>query len=126
MRRAGRAAVALMVWAGAAVVSAAPAWAVQPATVERFVRLSDRFHARLPKSRVTDLPPAARQERAVCILSRFEADYGADGVKSLMRLMNVLSKGAEFDDPTIIAFNERYGSAYNRTEKECTGRALRS
>lgn len=126
MRRAGRAALVLLAWASAAALPAAPVWAVESATVDRFMRLSDRFHARLPKSRVVDLPPAAREERAVCILSRFEADYGAEGVKSLMRLMNVLSKGAEFDDPTIIAFNERYGSSYNRTEKECTRSALRS
>jgi hypothetical protein len=126
MPRAGWAALALLAWTGAAILPSAPAWAVESATIDRFVRLSDRFHARLPKSRVSDLPAAARQERAVCILSRFEADYGPEGVKSLMRLMNVLSKGAEFDDPTIVAFNERYGSSYNRTEKECTGRALRS
>lgn len=126
MQPAGRAALALLAWICAAVVPSTPALAVETATVNRFVRLSDRFHARLPNSRLSDLPAAAREERAVCILSRFEAAYGPEGVKSLMRLMNVLSKGAEFDDPTIIAFNERYGSSYNRTEKECTGRALRS
>lgn len=126
MRGAGRAVVMILALAGVTVLSAAPARAVEPATVDRFVRLSDRFHTLLRNSRVADLPASAREERAVCILSRFESDHGPDGVGSLMRLMNVLAKGAEFDDPTIIAFNERYGPSYNRTERECTRRALRS
>ncbi|MEM7614052.1 MAG: hypothetical protein AAF245_03335, partial [Pseudomonadota bacterium] len=85
---------------------AAPVPAVENRTVDRFLRLSDRFQTQLPRSEVKNLPQSAKRARAVCILSRFEEGFGADGVRALMNLMNVLSTGAEFDDPTIVAFNE--------------------
>ncbi|MEM8789844.1 MAG: hypothetical protein AAGE76_16440 [Pseudomonadota bacterium] len=111
---------------GAGLCLATPAWAVDSGTVDRFVRLSARFHAQLPNSDVTGLSGAAQRTRAVCILSRFESAFGSGGVQALMNLMSVLSQGAEFDDPTIIAFNDRFGSAYDRTERDCTRAALSS
>lgn len=102
------------------LMCAVPAAAVEGRTVERFMRLSDRFHTQLPRSEVVSLSRRAKRARAVCILSRFEEGFGPDGVRALMNLMNVLSTGAEFDDPTIVAFNERFGRQYDRTERQCT------
>ena len=107
----------------AAGFAASPARAVSDATVDRYVRLSDAFHAQLSRSPIAGLSADARRARAVCILSRFEQGFGAEGVAALMELMDVLSQGAEFDDPTIIAFNDRFGASYDRTETECTGQA---
>lgn len=105
------------------VAPATPASAVEAATVGRFVRLSDAFNARLSNSPVADLSAEARRDRAACILSRFEAEFGAGAIADLMGLMDVLSRGAEFDDPVIVAFDARYGPAYGRTETECTRQA---
>ncbi|MSU88560.1 hypothetical protein GE300_02865 [Rhodobacteraceae bacterium 2CG4] len=127
MARAGRrlrsclaAPAIVLAWAAAG----APALAVDPDTVERFVRLSDRFHAQLEgSSPVAGLSAPQRRSRAVCILTRFEEGFGAAGVLQLLDLMSVLSKGAQFDDPTIIAFNERFGADYRMIQGECTRQA---
>jgi len=110
------AAAALMI----TVITPQPVWAVDNGTVDRFLRLSERFQSQLPGSRVLSLSPAAKRDRAVCILSRFEDGFGNNGLQALMSLMNVLSRGAEFDDPTIVAFNERVGTEYDRAERQCT------
>ncbi|WP_112322368.1 hypothetical protein [Oceanibium sediminis] len=102
------------------LITATPGFSVENRTVERFVRLSQAFHDQLPRSGIAGLSPAAQRARAVCILSRFETGYGPDGVAALMRLMSVLSSGAEFDDPSIVAFNERFGGSYDRIVGECT------
>ena len=78
-------------------LGAAPALAVENAVVDRFVSLSSAFHAQLPNSPVAGLAPRAQRDRAVCILTRFENAFGSDGINALMRLMGVLSKGAEFE-----------------------------
>lgn len=114
------AAVALVLGVG----YAGEARAVDDRTVQRFLSLSERFQSQLPGSQVLSLTPAAKRARAVCILSRFEDGFGANGLQALMNLMNVLSTGAEFDDPTIVAFNERFGAEYDRTERQCTRAAL--
>lgn len=116
----GRAAVAVM------LVAATPAWPVDSATVSRFVRLNDRFHAQLPSSPLAGFSANQRQNRAVCILTRFESGFGASGVSALMKLMDVLSKGAQFDDQTIVSFDERFGADYRRIQEECTRTARNS
>ncbi|MHA3978020.1 hypothetical protein ACW9UR_10080 [Halovulum sp. GXIMD14794] len=107
------------------ILVAAPVWSVDSTTVGRFVRLSDRFHAQLPNSPIAGFDAGQRQSRAVCILTRFESGFGSGGVSALMKLMDVLSKDAQFDDRTIVAFDERYGPDYRRIQEECT-RAARS
>lgn len=119
LRRAVVAALALL----AAMV---PAAAVEPARIDRFTTLSDRFHARLPDSPLRGVPPAARRARAECLLQRFEDRFGAEGVAAVMELMAVLADGAEFDDPTIIRFNEAYGPVYDSVQRACTRQATRS
>jgi len=109
----------LLGWA----MAAGPATAVDSAAVSRFLTMSDRFHAQLPGSPVAGLADQQRRTRAVCILTRFEEGFGAQGVPALLSLMDVLSKGAQFDDPTIIEFNERYGADYERIQAECTRQA---
>ncbi len=101
-------------------LTASASLAVDNGTVDRFLRLSERFQSQLPGSQVQRLPVGAKRDRAVCILSRFEDRFGNNGVRALMNLMNVLSTGAEFDDPTIVAFNEQFGSEYDRAERQCT------
>lgn len=103
-----------------------PAAAVDSAAVSRFLTMSDRFHAQVPGSLVAGLSDQQRRVRAVCILTRFEEGFGARGVPALLSLMDVLSKGAQFDDPTIIEFNERYGADYQRIQAECTRQARSS
>ncbi len=106
-----------------ALSSAGPSYSFEKQTVDRFVRLSEQFHARLPASQIAGLSTPARRNRAVCILTRFETAFGGDGVRSLMGLMGVLSKGAEFDDATIVAFNDRFGPQYDRIVTRCTRNA---
>lgn len=118
--RSGQGPVAAALSIGLLLLVAAPANAADAATVDRFLRLSDNFHARLSGSPLGGLADTQRRARADCILSRFEEHHGAVGVAALMDLMNVLSDGAEFDDPTIIAFNDRFGPDYDRIERECT------
>lgn len=102
------------------------ALAVDTGTIQRFVQLSDAFHARLPNSNTAGLSGAQKRKRADCILSGFESFYGDDGVRQLMDLMGVLSRGTEFDDPTVIAFNDRYGAGYDRLVSQCTRSATSS
>gem|GEM_PF-6469741 len=97
-----------------------PAKAVENQTVERFVQLSAQFHRQLPNSRVASFNGDQQRERAVCILTRFERSFGDAGVGALMGLMSVLSKGAEFDDATIVAFNDRFGPQYDQIVRRCT------
>lgn len=116
----------LVAAAALALALVAPvALAVTDAAVSRFLQHSNKFHAQLPQSDVAGLSDTQRRARAVCILSRFEDAYGSDGVQQLMGLMSVLSRGTEFDDPTVVAFNQRFGGAYDRTVRACT-RAARS
>lgn len=116
--------------AGAALIAllalCLPAVGAESATVDRFIRLSQSFHAQLPRSGLTGLSDSAQRERAVCILSRFEERFGPSGVDALMGLMNVLAKGTQFDDPTVIGFNEQYGGPYDRIVGQCTQRARSS
>ena len=100
--------------------------AVDEGTVSRFVNLSAAFHAQLPRSGIAGLDGSQQRARAVCILTRFEGAYGRAGVEELMSLMAVLSRGTEFDDPTVVAFNRRYGGAYDQTERQCTSDARSS
>lgn len=109
-----------------ALVAAAPAGAADPGTVDRFVALSDRFQAQLARPQTAGFSAGQKRDRAVCILTRFEGEFGADGVASLMRLMDVLSRSPEFDDPTVVAFNDRYGGVYAATVEDCTQAARRS
>ena len=101
-------------------VGKVPAGAVDDRTVGRFVALSDQIPGQLASPATAGLSRAQKRARAVCILTRFETAYGADGVRSLMGLMGVLSKGAEFDDATIVAFNDRFGSRYDQIVRRCT------
>lgn len=110
----------------ALLLAASPAKPVENRTVDQFVQLSQAFHQRLPRSGLAGLGAEAQRNRAVCILTRFESGYGSDGVAALMRLMSVISKGAEFDDPNIIAFNERFGGSYDRIVGDCTRAAAGS
>lgn len=117
----GSAAKSTLYCAAAAVfLAAAPVSALENATVDRFLSLSSGFHAQLPRSPVAGLGPAAQRDRAVCILTRFESAFGSEGVNALMGLMSVLSKGAEFDDATIVAFNDRFGPRYDTIVTRCT------
>ena len=111
-----------------ALVAAAPgaAAAVDSGTISRFLRLSDQFHAQLPRSGVEGLSDSQRRARAECILTGFEQAHGSGGVKALMELMGVLSKSPEFDDPTVVAFNNRYGATYDPMVRQCTQSARSS
>ena len=91
--------------------------------IARFMQLSDRFDAQLPRPRTARMSDRAKRARAVCILSGFEGRYGGEGLESVMALMQVLARGAEFDDPTIVAFNDAYGQSFNRLVTRCTNRA---
>lgn len=108
-----------------ATIAASPAWPVTDAVVSRFVVLSDQFNAQLSKSSVRGLSKPQRVVRARCILGRIEDDFGQGGVSALMNMMKVLSKGTEFDDATVVSFNEAYGRDYNRALNRC-GRAARN
>ncbi|MEO0912112.1 MAG: hypothetical protein AAFY59_03860 [Pseudomonadota bacterium] len=88
--------------------------------IAQFLSRSDAFQKMLPRSRVLSLSVAQRRARAACILGSMEAQHGTRGVGAVMRLMSVLSQGAEFDDPTIVSFNEAFGSDYDRIVSQCT------
>ncbi len=104
----------LGVLVGSAVIAA------DASTVSRFVSLSDRFQSQLARPATRGLSAAQKRARAVCILTQFETEYGQTGVRALMDLMSVLSRNPEFDDPTVVAFNERYGGTYGAAVAGCT------
>lgn len=106
-----------------ALSASSPINALENQTVDRFLQLSSKFHAQLPRSRVARLSATQQKQRAVCILTRFEGRFGADGVSALMGLMSVLSQGAQFDDSTIVAFNDRFGPQYDQIVQRCTNAA---
>lgn len=111
---------------GLAVLAGSPALAVSKGQIERFLRSSDAFEERLPRSPILRLSDRQRRARAACILTEFEAAHGTKGLRAVFDLMAVLSSGAEFDDPTIISFNDRFGPEFDRIESSCTNRAVSS
>lgn len=108
------------------VLCATPALSVSDAQVSRFVRLSDQFNAKLSRSEVAGLDGAQRAVRGKCILETLEQKHGAPAVSAVMALMQTLAGGAEFDDPTVVEFNDRYGDAYNAATRTCLSLARNS
>ncbi|MEM9429799.1 MAG: hypothetical protein AAGA32_09915 [Pseudomonadota bacterium] len=106
--------------AGGLGLAATPAWAVSESDIARYAVHSDRFDAQLPAPRLSRLSRREKQRRAACILRGMERQHGADGVEAALQLIQVLSSGVEFDDPTIESFNGRYGSVYGRLVRRCT------
>lgn len=102
------------------LVLPAPGFAVSDGEIANFVKRSDAFQKKLPRSRVLNLSAPQRRARAACILGNMEERHGSQGVGAVMQLMSVLSQGAEFDDPTIVSFNEAFGSDYDRIVAQCT------
>ena len=93
-----------------------PAFAVSKAQVDRYIALDEAFDQRMKRP---VLSSDDRRKRANCILSRFEAAKGQDGVADLLVLMRVLSQGVAFDDPTVEAFTQAHGPVYQRTLRDC-------
>ncbi len=102
------------------------AMAVTDGEIGRFVELSDRFNAKLPRHTFSGFSDDQKRARATCILMGFEGRFGSEGVSALMDLMSVLARGAQFDDPTIVSFNGRFGSVYDSLVDQCTRRARSS
>lgn len=98
---------------------AEPALAVTDGDVARFVSLSERFNSQLSRSAVKGLSAGQQRIRANCILESIEDGFGAQGVAAVMNLMQVLAKGTEFDDPTIVEFNKRFGGHYDKAARNC-------
>lgn len=102
-----------------ALISAEPAFAVTDGDVARFVTLSERFNSQLSRSAIEGLNAGQQQVRANCILQRIEERFGTQGVAAVMNLMQVLASGTEFDDPTIVEFNKRFGGPYDKAARNC-------
>lgn len=103
-----------------------PALAASDRQISEYVELSDQFNSKLPRSTIAGLTERQQRLRADCILDDFEDRFGQAGVSRLMELMRVLARGAEFDDPTIVGFNEAYGAVYDRMVSDCTRTARSS
>ena len=101
------------------LLSAGPAFSVADSDVVRFVKLSEQFNAQLSKSAIAGLSQDQRRIRAQCILDTLEQQHGRGGVEAVMQLMQVLSVGTEFDDPTVVDFNSKFGDAYNAASRNC-------